>query len=108
MSYFILHPLDEFTYEIESKDDVYSTDSEFGEAVGRKIGRRKIYGIISFFQQEIKFTFCGLNFYAEFIFRDDQWKLIETDELIIKDNRTWSEKRFEISNDFAKLKKILS
>lgn len=107
LSYFMLHPKNDGIYEVELKEDIYTEDHVFRDTVAYHIGLRKVYGVVSYLRNELTLSFCGMRFYAEFIFKNNQWELLEIDDLNIR-KQSALEMRLEISSDFENLKKILS
>ncbi|WP_374076497.1 hypothetical protein [Bdellovibrio bacteriovorus] len=107
LSYFILHPKDDGVFEVEHKEDTYTEDHVFRDTVACYIGCRKIYGVVSYLRNQLTLSFCGIRFYAEFIFQNNEWQLLEFDDSNIR-LQTPAEMRLEISSDLEKIKKFLS
>lgn len=79
ISYFLLNPESDTQYAVKNMP-CYDCQETFSTTVAWKIGRNKLYAVISKIEEETLLCFGGLDFYAEFrLDKNNQWELIDVD-----------------------------
>lgn len=107
LSYFVFEDLGEGKFEVVLVPKTYTDEMLFMDEVSCRIATRKIYGFISFLNDELVLGLRGISSIVEFIWQDDQWVLREFEDFKLRE-RSWVEMRLEISSSWEELQSYLS
>lgn len=107
MSYFKLRPRGHGVYQIERDSLVCYSDEEFMQKVAGQMPSSQMYVLINFMSGTPSFSFRGIKFYAEFVWKQGEWQMSEYEDFRRR-KKNAAELRIDLNSEIEHFKRFLA